>query len=211
MLHSVGLIGALIAFLLVLFSAESAENRLWGLAWSSAVVVMNALVVVAYVVANFWNGKQSFRKIILVSFPIALFIMIISFGVYAQEKVGPLQKDVKTRERVVAVVESIRVYSEAENSLPGAITQFEADTDGIRYERKSSDTYRWCATVNRGSSDQNYQSLTIRDTYVYKNDFVARNDGEQCFTIEAEALYTYGSEYYNDRWNRNTIDTFREN
>lgn len=196
-LHSLGLIGALTTFILVIVLVHDGDSSAV-LASSAAIAVMNALVVGAYVAANFVKPSYRWRTRLLPFFPIALFILIAFFGVLALTRVGPLKADDETRQRLVDTTNAIKDETKDNKALPESILGIDADTEGISYKKLSSSTYRLCANFNKDTDSYSYgDDGPTSDDYISKYDFEGTDNGNQCFTLESSYLTSRAeSQYY---------------
>lgn len=187
-LHSLGLIGALVSVLLAVLLIDSQDQTPVAIA-GTAIAIMNALVVGAYVAANFAKGRYGLRKRLLRIFPITLALLITIFGVFALLNLGPLRADETTVKNLVQTTEAIRDYAKDNNRLPANLeTVSDASTD-VTYRRLNATTYELCATFQReAESDYNFGTSEIKDDYISDYFFTYHRSGEDCFTIESQYL-----------------------
>ncbi len=188
-LHSLGLIGALATFVLVLVLVDGGDDTTALLVSSAAIATMNALVVSAYVIANFVKPTYAWRKKVLPLFPILLLVLISIFGILALVRVGPLRADDQTRKQLVSIVKAIREEAKSSKSLPATLQDVDANTVGVSYAKQTNTKYQLCADFNKGiDSGYDRGNYDIDDTYISTYDFEAENNGQQCFTIKATSL-----------------------
>lgn len=187
--HSVGLMSALVSLLLTVILVQD-DTSMPILAWSSAVAAINAAVVVAYVTANFAKIANSTKRMILIGFPIALFVIILIFSLLALSKVGPLRADDETRQQLVEIVEAVKDHTEDSASLPESLSVVSVDASGVTYRKISTSTYELCAVFNVGGGDGYYGSSEspVNDDYVSDYDFSNEDSGENCFVVESWKL-----------------------
>ena len=190
-LHSLGLVGSIIALVLFIVLVRD-DASVAGVAASIAIGIMNALVVSAYVLANVVKASPSkLRHRLLQAFPVALFVLISIFGVLALMRVGPLKADDQTRQNLVDVTKSVHDYATTNNKLPASSTDIAVTKEGVTYKMQSTYIYQLCAEFNRVGKGYypNYRASTISDdSYIGTYDFSNGNKGENCWTIHNMTL-----------------------
>jgi hypothetical protein len=193
-LHSIGALGAIIALILILVLVRDGDTAA-GLAASTAIAVMNILVVAAYVLANFTKTHNTrFHRRALVAFPIALAVLVASFGVLALVRVGPLRADDQTRQNLVSSAESVRSYTKSNDRLPATAAQVPKLAEGVSYKKLTSSTYELCATFN--NDRKGYGDKTISDdSYISKYEFENNEAGENCWTFKSYSVQNSSVDY----------------
>lgn len=186
-LHSVAFMAAITTFILALILAHGDTKKAMVVA-SLALACMFALVISAYVVANFIKVAHKRKKEILTAFPILLFAIIAFMAVGAIRQIHPLRADEKTRERLVEVTEAVRKETAIRNALPNSIQAFDINTEGIEYAKQNDSTYKLCATFHKNRSSDYGSGDIIQDGYVAIYDFEDVKHGKQCFTVESSKL-----------------------
>jgi len=186
-LHSVGLIGSVISFILVIILVNGGETTA-GLVSSGTIGAMDALVVAAYVWANFAKDtKSQARTWYLRLFPIALFVLIGILGVMALVRVGPLRADDQTRQDLSSLVSDVRDYADDNKALPQSESDLSDVPDGVTYERLSTTEYEVCGTFKKGTDDSSYSyynSTDDYDDYVSTYTFYGKDAGHNCWTFQ---------------------------
>jgi hypothetical protein len=181
-LHSIGLIASVIAFVLVIILVHDTATTA-GLVASGVIGLMNALVVLAYSLANFAKTPQSWlRTYYLRAFPVLLFILIGVLGVFSLLRVGPLRADDQTRQDLVATVQKAHDYTQDHNALPSNQSQVPSVAAGVTYHMVDGYTYQVCANFKK-NYDPGYSINTEAqdDSYVDKWSFQYGRVGNNCW------------------------------
>lgn len=193
--HSIGLIGSLIAFVLILVLVHDSDT-VAGLLSSGALVLVNLFVVLTYAIANFTHSSSTLKRRYLIAFPALLFLIISSFAVVALAKVGPIKADDQTRQNLVQASEAVKEYVRDNKKLPASLSQISVEP-GINYRRVNDVEYELCANfVLEEDSDSFYREEGLRDDYVDTYMFGNESSGKQCWTIENSQLSDAKIEQY---------------
>ncbi len=189
-LHSIGLIAALITMLLAVLLVHN-ENTKALLVGGAAVAVMNALVIAAYSWANFSKRFPALRRRYLLAFPLLLLALISAFGVLALMRVGPLREDDQKRQALVDTVKAVKEYTDTNKRLPATLAEVPGAAQDIRYKQTAAKSrYTLCADFNQASGQDPYFSDEgMTDAYIEKYNFGRTKKGENCWTITASQLY----------------------
>ena len=181
-LHSIGLIASVIAFILVIILVHD-NATLAGLVASGTIGTMNALVVLAYALANFTKAPQSrFRRSYLLAFPYLLFILIGVLGVFAMLRVGPLRADDQTRQNLTTTVQKIHEYAGEHKSLPNNLSQVSGAPAGVTYKNLGTYTYQVCANFKKKYNPEYTVSTDAQDdSYADKWAFQYGKAGNNCW------------------------------
>lgn len=187
-LHSIGTVGSLIGFVLVILlvhdNSSSAE-----LAASAAIFVLDVLVVAAYSLANFVKVRsQALRHLLLMIFPAALFVVVAVFGVIALVRVGPLKADDQTSQNLVTVTKQVHKYAQTNDALPATYDTIGTLPNGVSYQKLSSYTYKLCASFRHAADGYTNYGDTIDDSYASAYDFTPSGSGKNCFTVTDQDL-----------------------
>jgi len=188
--HSLGTIGAVVGFILVLVLVHNSETTA-GIVASLAIGVMDVLVVAAYALATFSKRPQSkLRLQYLRFFPVALFVIIASLGVFALFKVGPLRADDQTMQNLVTAVQDVHAYADRSKTLPENLSQLPHQPQGVSYRSTGSDTFEVCATfrVDHGDTSANDTSARQDDTYVDTSVFDNDKAGHRCWNFYDDSI-----------------------
>ncbi len=181
-LHSVGLIGSLVALVLVIILVHGPETTA-GLVASGAIGLMNGLVVLAYALANFAKAPQSrLRKGYLQIFPVLLFVLIGVLGIFSLLRVGPLRADDQTRQNLVSTVQKIHNYTQDHKALPIQLSQVSGASADVTYKTLNAYTYQVCADFKK-KYDPGYSVSTdaMDDSYVDTWGFQYGRAGNNCW------------------------------
>lgn len=194
-LHSVGLIGSVIAFVLVLVLVHDA-NTMAGLVSSAVIGLMSGVVVLAYVLANFAQKPQlRVRMWYLRFFPVLLFMLIGVLGIMALLQVGPLRADDQTRQNLVTTVRAIHDSSQKHaGAPPRSLSELSGVPSGVTYRTTDTFTYEVCANFQKDhTSSYENNDVVQDDTYVGVWSFQYGRAGENCwkFTNESAKSRTY--------------------
>lgn len=183
-LHSIGLIGAVVGFILVLILVHDGET-MPGVVATSVIGVMNALVVSAYALANFVKSPGgSLRLWYLRLFPLLLFTLVAVLGVFALVRVGPLRADDQTKQNLVTTITKIHEYAVDNTKLPEGLGVVPGVPAGVTYERLSTSGYRLCGEFkvsHKGMYASSYQNSEQDDSYPSRYLFDGTGSGNQCW------------------------------
>lgn len=193
-LHSLGLIASVIGFILVLILSHN-DGTTAGLVGSGTIGVMDALVVLAYVFANFSKAPHSpLRKRYLRLFPVLLFVLIALLGVIALLRVGSLRADTQTKKDLSATVSKVHAYARDNDRLPSALNDIKGAPSGVSYQKVDDSTYKVCASFKKDhNSSYDYSNGDpTDDSYVSDYDFDSGKAGRNCWSFENTDLADQG-------------------
>lgn len=186
--HSIGLISALITLILVLVLVHDSDTLPAVLA-SVAIAIMDAVVVIAYVLANFGTKKPALRKRLLYAFPAILFVIVAVFGVIALTKVGSLKADDQTKQDLSKTVQAIHSYTQDNHKLPESLSQVNNAASDVTYTRISFDHYKVCGTFKHDNQPSYASSGSDNyDDYVSDYTFDYHDKGTACWTFMSSVL-----------------------
>lgn len=195
-LHSLGLIGSVVGFVLVIILVHNGGTTA-GLVSTGTIGIMDALVVVAYLLANFAKSVHSpLRRRYLQLFPVLLFVLIATLGVLALLRVAPLRHDDQTAQNLVTTVNKIHNYANDNGQLPGSLHDLSGVPAGVTYTRTNSTQYKVCANFKKDHGFGGYSGSNdypTDDTYVSKYDFDHSKSGEQCWSFQNTDLQDQAS------------------
>lgn len=191
-LHSIGLIGATIAFILVFVLVHNAGTKA-GLIASGTIAVMDALVVIAYGLANFAKlPLPRLAKRYVRVFPIALFVLIAILGVISLFRLAPLRADDQTKQNLSTTVQKVHQYAQDHHKLPASLGDVSGVPGDVSYERTSAITYQVCATFRTGSDYYDTTTSVLDDSYSERYVFSGTNAGRNCWKFKNYALEQQG-------------------
>lgn len=204
-LHSIGLVSATIAFILILCFVRNEAVGPSAL-YAGGLLVMNLLVVVAYVVANFSPTTLKGRRWILWALPVGSLVLIIGFTVALI--VGNAQRgsDAGIRADLVSATESVREYANDHNRLPDNLKQAGYSEGNLTYSKDSSYAYQLCAEFSRSAQGASaYTSYDNQsDSYINESTFYNDRSGRQCFTLYNPELRSFRTDSL-DRYDDQTL------
>jgi hypothetical protein len=190
-IHSLGLIGGLITFILAIVLVSDHDTKIAMLVASAAIACMAGLVTATYVAANFAkNTHASWRKLLVTYSPIVLLIIIGFFGIYALMKLGPIKSNDTTRQHLIDATKAVRDYTRNTGALPTSLSQTDKSLPDVSYQKRTNTRYELCADFKiTRSHDYDYASnYPLTDSYVSDYDFINKKTGKNCFNIDSDYL-----------------------
>lgn len=183
--HSIGLLGAIVSFILVLLLVHNSAFKA-GVISSATIGIMDALVVAAYVIANFSKVPLSQgRRKFLTIFPAALFVLIATLALFALLHVGPLRADDQTKQNLATTVNKVHQYVSTNKHLPDNLTALNGAPSGVTYQRLSADTYNVCAAFKVNHDNGGYNGTDgMDDSYVDASEFDTGHAGNNCWKFQ---------------------------
>lgn len=191
-LHSIGLVTALITFTLAILLIDNHDDKTATAIGSAALILINAFVVAAYVTINYTkNFTDKLRNTFIVAFPFTLLIVTLVFGLYGLAQFAPIKQDQKTRKDLHKVTTMVREYTKKNKALPAnlEVSGVKVATD-ISYEPVTLSRYKLCTDLVTDTTESySYtDDDTIYDSYVDDSYFMGVKKGHQCFVVQAEVL-----------------------